>query len=137
MSQQKFLQTFEKIIKENCLYIPNSKREYYDFEFSWYKIYINTYKDGSIYEWSISKDGKTLINSKFDGKRIFSIIKDKIEENFDKYMENEFDKLAEELERKSWWEMSQEFQDAKRLREIAKEAQEIHSKYSKKFFWLF
>ena len=83
------------------------------------------------------KDWKTLIDSDFEGKGIFHAIINKIESNFDKAMENEFEKLAEELEWRNESEMSPVFKDAKRLREITKEAQEIHSKYSKKFFWLF
>lgn len=138
MFKKQFIKTFEKLIEENCLYIPDAKWNYYSFEFQWYKIYIKIYLSSwDIYEWTVEKDWKILIDSNFEWTSIFETIKDKIESNFDKAMENEFEKFAEELEWKSWWEMSQEFKDARRLREIANEAQQIHSKYSKKFFWLF
>jgi len=129
----------------------------YRFSFEWFDIYVETLYNSNVYRWTL-RNGSAITNNRDDEwffSNIVSILKNKEQEKessdkkrlklekkiYEESMEEKYQEYTQMLEWTKYEEWTKEFyeviQDTKRLKEIAKEAQEIHDKYKKPFFQIF
>lgn len=159
-NKTKFLKTLLKKIEE---WFPITEGinfyNWYRFSFEWFDIYVETFMGGGIYKWDLRKDWSGIANQiheKWFFEEVYSILKykeQKLEEEedekrlaerraYEKSMESVYSEYINELEwikteKEEKWEMSPVFDDLKQLKYHTWEIKKIHSKYSKKFFWIF
>jgi len=152
-----FLDKFEECYTE---WIPVWIEYWKWIRFEDYSIYLNTW-DYWVHRWELFINWKSIIKSYHNEKEIwfFEQILTILKKNSDRIEKEKQRKLKEEkriyeesmglkymeyIDNLNWivkpeWtkEFDEVVQDTKRLQEIAKEANQIHNKYKKKFLWLF
>ena len=141
-NKTKFLKALLKKIEDSFPITENMNfYSWYSFSFEWFNIYVETLMSWNIYNWALQKDWNYIADHRYDKwffEEVYSILKYKEK----KLMESVYAEYLTELEwikieKEEKWEMSPVFEDLKQLEYHTWEIKKIHSKYSKKFFWLF